>query len=53
MLAGAVFTGEDDVVRALLDARADPAAGTPNAVEAARVFGRTGYLEMFGAAGKK
>jgi ankyrin repeat protein len=51
-LAGAVFKAEDEVVRALLDAGADPQAGTPNAVEAARVFGQTGYLEMFGAAGQ-
>ncbi|BBY18957.1 ankyrin repeat domain-containing protein [Mycolicibacterium litorale] len=52
-LAGAVFKGEDDVVRALLDAGADPQAGAPNAVETARVFGRTGHLQMFGAAGQK
>ncbi|MGE2717524.1 ankyrin repeat domain-containing protein [Mycolicibacterium litorale] len=52
-LAGAVFKGEDEVVRVLVEAGADPRAGTPNAVETARVFGRTGYLEMFGAAGQK
>jgi ankyrin repeat protein len=51
-LAGAVFKAEDEVVRALLDAGADPRAGTPNAVEAARVFGQTGYLEMFGTDGQ-
>jgi uncharacterized protein len=50
-LAGAVFKGEDDVVRLLLGAGADPAAGTPSAVDAAAVFGRTEYLELFGAAG--
>lgn len=48
-LAGAVFKGEDEVVRALLDGGADPAAGTPSAVEAARMFGKDGLLELFGA----
>jgi len=48
-LSGAVFKGEDQVVRLLLDAGADPYAGGPNAVEAARAFGQTGYLDMFGA----
>jgi ankyrin repeat protein len=52
-LAGAVFKGEDEVVRLLLDAGADPYAGGPNAVETARVFGQTGYLEMFGAGDRK
>ncbi|WP_413032195.1 ankyrin repeat domain-containing protein [Mycolicibacterium litorale] len=52
-LAGAVFKGEDEVVRALLEAGADPRAGAPDAVETAKVFGRTAHLEMFGAAGQK
>ena len=39
-LAGAVFKGEDDVVRVLLDAGADPDAGTPTARETAAMFGR-------------
>jgi uncharacterized protein len=42
-----VFKGEDEVVRLLLGVGADPYAGGPNAVETARVFGQTGYLEMF------
>ncbi|WP_031173634.1 ankyrin repeat domain-containing protein [Streptomyces durhamensis] len=46
-LAGAVFKGEDEIVRTLLAHGADPAAGTPSAVEAARVFGRQGLLELF------
>jgi ankyrin repeat protein len=37
-LAGAVFKGDADVVRALLAAGADPGAGTPSAIEAARFF---------------
>ncbi|MFC8077778.1 ankyrin repeat domain-containing protein [Streptomyces sp. NPDC057307] len=48
-LAGAVFKGEDDVVRALVAGGADPAAGTPSAVDTARMFGKTDLLELFGA----
>ena len=44
-LAGAVFKGEDDVVRVLLDAGADPDAGTPTARETAAMFGRP---DLFG-----
>ncbi|MFF6994227.1 ankyrin repeat domain-containing protein [Streptomyces sp. NPDC008313] len=47
-LAGAVFKGEEEVIRALLDGGADPAAGTPSAVDTARMFGRTQLLELFG-----
>ncbi|MDT5186483.1 MAG: uncharacterized protein QOJ20_2098 [Mycobacterium sp.] len=52
-LAGSVFKGEDEVVRLLLDAGADPYAGGPNAVDTARVFGQTGYLDMFGVSDQK
>ncbi|MFI7385861.1 ankyrin repeat domain-containing protein [Streptomyces sp. NPDC049813] len=48
-LAGAVFKGEEGVIRALLDGHADPAAGTPSAVDTARMFGRTELVELFGA----
>ncbi|MFE9094450.1 ankyrin repeat domain-containing protein [Streptomyces sp. NPDC007264] len=48
-LAGAVFKGELEVIRALLDGGADPAAGTPSAVDTARMFGRADLLELFGA----
>ncbi|MDR3081999.1 MAG: ankyrin repeat domain-containing protein [Streptomyces sp.] len=48
-LAGAVFKGETAVIRALLDGGADPAAGTPSAVDTARMFGKKELLELFGA----
>ena len=48
-LAGAVFKGEESVIRVLLEAGADPASGTPNAVDTARMFGRTELLELFAA----
>lgn len=48
-LAGAVFKGADDVIRALLDGGADPAAGTPSALDTARMFGKAELLELFGA----
>ncbi|MFB7713069.1 ankyrin repeat domain-containing protein [Streptomyces sp. NPDC056105] len=47
-LAGAVFKGADEVIRALLDGGADPAAGTPSAVDTARMFGKAELLELFG-----
>ncbi|MGW7273802.1 ankyrin repeat domain-containing protein [Streptomyces sp. NPDC054864] len=49
-LAGAVFKGEEAVIRALLDGGADPAAGTPSAVDTARMFAKTELLDLFGAA---
>ncbi|MFE5078445.1 ankyrin repeat domain-containing protein [Streptomyces halstedii] len=48
-LAGAVFKGERAVVEALLAAGADPAAGTPSALDTARMFGKADLLELFGA----
>ncbi|WP_394435629.1 ankyrin repeat domain-containing protein [Streptomyces sp. SGAir0957] len=48
-LAGAVFKGEEGVIRALLDGGADPAAGTPSAVDTARMFGKAELVELFGA----
>ncbi|MBW5481560.1 ankyrin repeat domain-containing protein [Streptomyces bambusae] len=47
-LAGAVFKGEEAVIRALLAGGADPHAGTPSAVDTARMFGKTDLLELFG-----
>ena len=49
-LAGAVFKGDTEVVQALLAGGANPAAGTPSAVDTARMFGRAEVLELFGAA---
>ncbi|MDG9719591.1 ankyrin repeat domain-containing protein [Streptomyces sp. DH24] len=47
-IAGAVFKGETEVIRALLEGGADPHAGTPSAVDTARMFGRTELLQLFG-----
>ncbi|MGH3624596.1 MAG: ankyrin repeat domain-containing protein [Sciscionella sp.] len=49
-VAGAVFKGEDEVVGALLDGGADPNAGTPSAVDTARMFGKDELLARFGQA---
>jgi hypothetical protein len=46
-LAGAVFKGEDDVVAALVAGGADPEAGSPSAIEAARMFGKDDLLSLF------
>ncbi|MET9622565.1 MULTISPECIES: ankyrin repeat domain-containing protein [unclassified Streptomyces] len=48
-LAGAVFKGEDAVIRALLAGGANPEAGTPSAVDTARMFGKAEVLELFDA----
>ncbi|MFF0108484.1 ankyrin repeat domain-containing protein [Streptomyces hirsutus] len=48
-LAGAAFKGDTEVVEALLQGGADPAAGTPSAVDTARMFDRAELLELFGA----
>ncbi|WP_431682277.1 ankyrin repeat domain-containing protein [Kitasatospora sp. KL5] len=46
-LAGAVFKGYDEVVAALLDGGADPAAGTPSALDTARMFGKDALVARF------
>ncbi|MEV0261056.1 ankyrin repeat domain-containing protein [Streptomyces sp. NPDC050617] len=46
-LAGAVFKGEAEVVRLLVEGGADPSAGSPSAVEAAKVFERNDFLALF------
>jgi ankyrin repeat protein len=45
-LAGAVFKDEQDVVRALLAAGADPDAGSPTARDTAAIFGRPDLFEQ-------
>lgn len=48
-LAGAVFKKEDDVIEALLHAGADPLAGSPTAVDTAKLFGREDLVSRFTA----
>ncbi|NBM18705.1 ankyrin repeat domain-containing protein [Streptomyces sp. GC420] len=48
-LAGAVFKGEDGVVRELLAGGADPSAGTPSALDTARMFEKNELVELFEA----
>jgi ankyrin repeat protein len=50
-IAGAAFKGEEEVLRVLLAAGADPRAGSPSAVDTARMFGREDLLVLFGPAG--
>ncbi|HEV3379831.1 MAG TPA: ankyrin repeat domain-containing protein, partial [Trebonia sp.] len=46
-LAGAVFKSEREVVQALLDGGADPAGGTPSAIDTARMFGADDLVTLF------
>jgi uncharacterized protein len=46
-LAGAVFKSEREVVKELLDGGADPAAGTPSALDTARMFGAEDLVALF------
>lgn len=46
-LAGAIFKKEDAVIDALLEAGANPQAGTPSAVDTAMMFGREDLLGRF------
>ncbi|MBH0118668.1 ankyrin repeat domain-containing protein [Rhodococcus sp. NPDC003382] len=46
-LAGAVFKGAEEVVRALVAAGADPYVGYPTADDAARMFGRDDYQQLW------
>lgn len=48
-LAGAAFKGDQEVLRLLLDHGADPRAGSPSALETARMFGRQDLLTLFGS----
>lgn len=49
VIAGAVFKGHDEIVRALAAKGADPRLGTPNAIQAAHMFGRKELMEVLGA----
>lgn len=50
MVAGAVFKAHDEVVRILIEkGGADPRLGTPNAIQAAHMFGRKELMELLGA----
>lgn len=46
-LAGAIFKKEEEVIEVLLDAGADPRAGTPSAVETAQMFDRGDLVSRF------
>ena len=48
-LAGAIFKNEEEVVKVLVDAGADPRLGTPSAIETAKVFKKTEWLDLLGA----
>jgi ankyrin repeat protein len=48
-LAGAVFKKEREVVKALLEAGADPYAGRPSAIETARMFGDPEIIDLLEA----
>lgn len=48
MIAGAVFKGHIEVVHALLAKGADPRLGTPNAIQAAHMFGRNELFKELG-----
>ncbi|KXS99313.1 hypothetical protein AC578_6715 [Pseudocercospora eumusae] len=48
IVAGAVFKGYEEIVELLAESGADLAAGQPNAIEAARMFQRSGMLRFFG-----
>lgn len=50
-LAGAIFKKEDAVVDMLLAAGADPTAGTPSAIDTARLFGQHDLVQRLEAAG--
>ena len=48
-LAGAIFKGEDEVVRTLVELGSDPRAGTPSAIDSAKIFGQDKWLDLLGA----
>ncbi len=46
-LSGAIFKKEDAVIEALLQAGADVEAGTPSAIDTARMFGREDLVQRW------
>lgn len=48
IVAGAVFKGYGEIVRALIEHGADPRAGQPTAVQTAHMFKRTELMELLG-----
>ncbi len=48
-LGGVIFKKEEELIELLLDAGADPQAGSPNAVDIARMFERNDLVERFKA----
>ena len=48
-LAGAIFKNETEVVQTLIELGADPRAGQPSAIDAARVFNQTQWFDPLGA----
>lgn len=48
-LAGAIFKGEEGMVRLLIELGANPRAGNPNAIDSAKIFGQLQYLDLLGA----
>ena len=48
-LAGAIFKNEEEVIRTLVQIGADPRAGTPSAIDTAKVFKKTEWLGLLGA----
>jgi ankyrin repeat protein len=49
IVAGAVFKAHNDIVHALMNKGADPRLGTPNAIQAAYMFGRNDLMAVLGA----
>lgn len=48
-LAGAIFKNEEAVVRTLVELGANPRAGNPSAIDTAKVFKKTEWLDLLGA----
>lgn len=44
-----MFKAEDEVVKVLMAHGADPTAGTPSAIDTARMFEKAELLKLFGA----